>query len=342
MPAEGGEIMRAKILEMLRGAGDGYISGEEMAEKLGVTRTAIWKHIQELRGSGYEISSHSRNGYMLKHSPDSLLASEIGHGLGTEIVGIGRKIHSFEEVDSTNLVAKKLIRKLCAEERCPCIDGLVVAAESQTGGRGRLERSFYSPQGKGIWFSLVLCPPFAPQEAPKCTLLAAVAVTEAMHEYGLQPGIKWPNDIICEGRKLVGILTEASCDIDRIKHIIIGIGINANLKEEDFPEDLKEKATSMEILKGESVPRVKFLQTVLRSLEHWYKVTMAEGFGPVLAAWRKYSVTLGQEVRVIGVRDGEEFFGRAVDIDDYGALLVETDSGLRTVMAGDVSIRPRA
>lgn len=329
--------MRAKILEMLRGAGDGFISGEEMAEKLGVTRTAIWKHIQELRGSGYEISSHSRNGYMLKHSPDSLLASEIGYGLNTELVG--RLIKNFQQVDSTNNVAKEMLIKN-GPNGWKKLDGLVVVAESQTGGRGRLERSFFSPVGTGIWFSVVLCPPFAPQEAPKCTLLAAVAVTEAMREFGLKPGIKWPNDIVYEGKKLVGILTEAGCDIDRIKHVVLGIGINANIKAEDFPEDLRDKATSMEIMKGEPVARVKFLQVVLRSLEKWYKVAINEGFEPVFEAWRKYSVTLGQEVRVIGIRDGEEFTGKAVDIDSYGALLVESEGQVHTVMAGDVSIRP--
>ena len=333
--------MRAKVLGLLRGAGEKYISGEEMAEKLGVSRTAVWKHIQELRSAGYHIESLSRSGYVLKEAPDSLNASEIGHGLATELLGQGGRIHSFQQVDSTNNVAKKLIRKMETDSERPNLDGLVVVAESQTGGRGRLERSFFSPEGKGIWFSLVLCPPFAPQEAPKCTLLAAVAVTEAMYEFGLQPGIKWPNDIVYEGKKLVGILTEASCDIDRIKHIILGIGINANIKAEEFPEDLREKATSMEIIKGEPVPRVKFLQAVLRSLEHWYKIAVKEGFAPVFEAWRKYSVTLGQEVRVIGVRDGEEFPGRAVDIDDYGALLVETEAGMKTVMAGDVSIRPK-
>ncbi len=332
--------MRSKILDLLRQAGDGYVSGEEMAERLGVTRTAVWKHIQELRNSGYEILSHSRNGYSLRESPDSMLASEISHRLGTEIVG--RRILSFGEVDSTNNVAKKLIIKKGPEGNWEDMDGLLVVAESQTGGRGRLERSFFSPAGKGIWFSLVLAPPFAPQEAPKCTLMAAVAVTEAMWEFGLKPGIKWPNDIVFGGRKLVGILTEASCDIDRIKHIVLGIGINANMEIRDFPKEIQQTATSMSIIKGEEIPRVKFLQAVLRSLERWYKVAMKEGFGPVFEAWRKYSVTIGQEVRVVGVRGGEDFTGRAMDIDSYGALLVETDEGIRTVMAGDVSIRPRS
>lgn len=330
--------MRGKILDLLRQAGDNYVSGEEMAEMLGVTRTAVWKHIQELRKSGYEIVSHPRNGYVLKESPDSLLASEISHGLNTELVG--RLIKNFQQVDSTNNVAKQMLIKN-EPGGWKALDGLVVVAESQTGGRGRLERSFFSPAGTGIWFSVVLCPPFAPQEAPKCTLLAAVAVTEAMRKVGLTPGIKWPNDIVYEGKKLVGILTEAGCDIDRIKHIILGIGINANIKEEEFPDDLRDKATSMEIMKGEPVPRVRFLQTVLRSLEKWYKVAISEGFEPVFEAWRKYSVTLGQEVRVIGIHSDEEFTGRAVDIDSYGALLVETAEGVRTVMAGDVSIRPK-
>ncbi len=331
--------MRGKILDLLRKSGSSYISGEEMADKLGVTRTAVWKHIQELRSSGYEIASHTRNGYSLRESPDRLLASEISHGLGTEFVG--QQIKDYQQVESTNNVVKQLLINKGPGEDWRKLDGLVVVAESQTGGRGRLERTFFSPEGKGIWFSLVLCPPFAPQEAPKCTLMAAVAVTEAMYEFGLRPGIKWPNDIVYEGKKMVGILTEAGCDIDRIKHLVLGIGINANIKAEEFPEDLRDKATSMEIMKGEPVPRVKFLQAVLRSLEKWYKTALEKGFTPVLEAWRKYSVTLGQEVRVIGIHSDEEFTGRALDIDSYGALLVETAEGVRTVMAGDVSIRPK-
>ena len=159
--------MRSEILEILRRAGDKYISGEEIASRLGVSRTAVWKHIRELREAGYEIVSQSRSGYSLREAPDRLLPSEIQHGLDTQCIGC--QIEAHEVVDSTNNVAKQLAAAGAAE-------GTVVVAEQQDGGKGRLERHFFSPAGKGIWFSVILRPAFLPQEAPKCTLLAAVAV----------------------------------------------------------------------------------------------------------------------------------------------------------------------
>lgn len=325
--------MQDSVLRLLREA-DGFISGEEMAGRLGVSRTAVWKHIQELRRLGYEIVSHSRSGYSLVEAPDRLLAGEIASGLGTRLIGADGHIVSFEEIDSTNLEAKRR----AAKGDVP--DGTVFTAERQTGGRGRLSRSFFSPYGKGIWFSVLLKPPFAPQEAPKCTLMAAVAVAEALEKFGLTAGIKWPNDILFEGKKLVGILTEMSSDIDTIKYIVIGIGINVNLLPEDFPEELRASATSLQVMNGgKPLQRVELLQALLRSLEELYELAVREGFAPVMERWRAHSLTIGQRVRVIGAR-GEEFTGLATGIDDYGALLVESEGAVRRVLAGDVSIRP--
>ncbi|MBQ1416338.1 MAG: biotin--[Selenomonas sp.] len=244
------------------------------------------------------------------------------------------RIICHEEIDSTNNAAKRLAREGAAE-------GTVVVAESQTGGKGRLERQFFSPKGKGIWFSVVLRPKFLPQEAPKCTLLAAVAVARAMTEFGLKPGIKWPNDLLYDNKKLVGILTEMSAEMDGINYIVIGTGINVNIAPEEFPEELRSVATSLSQMKGANLPRVKFLQAVLRALDDLYAKVQVEGFAPVLKEWRQYSITLGQEVKVIGVRDGEVYYGKAVDIDDEGALLVDTAAGRQRVLAGDVSIRPK-
>lgn len=325
--------MRNRILKILRESRDKYISGEEMAEKLGVSRAAVWKHIKEMRSQGYHIESQARNGYILREAPDVMLPGEIGNGLETQI--IGRQIICHEQIDSTNNEAKRLAREGAAE-------GTVVVAESQTGGKGRLERHFFSPKGKGIWFSVILRPKFLPQEAPKCTLLAAVAVARAMTEFGLTPRIKWPNDLLYDNKKLVGILTEMSAEMDGINYIVIGTGINVNIAAEEFPEDLRSVATSLSQMKGEHLPRVKFFQAVLRALDDLYAKVQAEGFAPVLAEWRKYSITLGQEVKVIGVRDGEVYFGKAADIDDEGALLVDTATGRQRVLAGDVSIRPQS
>ena len=323
--------MSRDVLELLRAAG-GYISGEKMAERLGVTRAAVWKKIAALRDAGYDISSAPRSGYVLRSAPDRLIETEISQDLKTALVG--RKVICYDVVDSTNLVLKNLAREGTE-------DGTVVVADSQGTGRGRMERAFFSPPGKGIWVSILLRPTFLPQDAPKCTLMAAVAVARAMEAFGLRAEIKWPNDILHDGRKLVGILTEMSAEMDRVNYVVIGIGINVNIAPEDFPAELRAIATSLMQMKGAPLPRVAFLQELLRVLDDLYASVQHEGFAPVLAAWREYAVTLGQEVRVIGPA-GEEFEGVAADIDAEGALLVDTVEGRRRVLAGDVSIRPRA
>ena len=203
-----------------------------------------------------------------------------------------------------------------------------------------MERAFFSPPGKGIWVSILLRPTFLPQDAPKCTLMAAVAVARAMEKFGLRAAIKWPNDIMYDGRKLVGILTEMSAEMDRVNYVVIGIGINVNIAPEDFPEELRSVATSLMQMKGEPLPRVDFLQELLRALDALYADVQCDGFASVLTAWREYAVTLGQTVRVIAPA-GEEFEGVAADIDAEGALLIETEAGQRRVLAGDVSIRPK-
>ena len=322
--------MRSDVLELLRAAG-GYVSGEKMAEQLGVTRAAVWKKIAALRDAGYDISSAPRSGYILRSAPDRLIEPEIVKGLQTKMVG--REIICYDAVDSTNIVLKELARQ-GAE------NGTVVVADTQGTGRGRMERAFFSPPGKGIWVSILLRPDFLPQEAPKCTLMAAVAVAQAMEKFGLRAAIKWPNDILHDGRKLVGILTEMSAEMDRVNYIVIGIGINVNIAEEDFPEELRPIATSLMQMKGEPLSRVAFLQELLRELDVLYADVQRAGFAPVLAAWKKYAVTLGQQVRVLGP-GGETFEGTAADIDTEGALLIDTEEGQRRVLAGDVSIRPK-
>ena len=322
--------MRSRILSVLKAAGSRYISGEAIASELGISRTAVWKHINELRQSGYNIDSHSRSGYRLQDSPDCLLPEEIKIGLDTEIMG--REIIYFDDIPSTNNQAKIKARQGADE-------GTVIVSEAQSIGKGRLDRSFFSPHGKGIWFSVILRPPFLPQDAPKCTLLAAVAVASAMRSFGIEAGIKWPNDILCQGRKLTGILTEMSAEMDRINYVVIGIGINVNILLEDFPEDLREKAGSMAMIKGELIDRPSFFRAVLKELDICYREICAEGFSVLIDRWRSLSVTLGQEINVIGIN--ESFSGKAIDIDDDGALLVEAEGSLRRVLAGDVSIRPK-
>ena len=323
--------MRKTIVEILKNAGNDFISGESIAGELGISRTAVWKHIQKLRDNGYEIISQERHGYRLKDAPDLLLPSEIQIGLDTEIIGKEMEYHP--SVDSTNRLAKKLAYHGAAE-------GTIVVAEEQTGGKGRLERNFYSPRGKGIWFSVILRPNFLPHEAPKCTLMAAVAVAEAMKRFNMNAEIKWPNDIMFNGRKLVGILTEISGELGKINYLVIGIGINVNISRDEFPEELQAVAASLSEICGEEISRVKFLRAVLEEFDKLYREVNSTGFDNVLKIWRKYNVTLGKNIRVISAIDGgETFTGRAVDLNSDGALVVETDNGLRAVYAGDVSIR---
>lgn len=323
--------MQKNVLALLRDAGDGYISGEEIARNLSVSRTAVWKHIRALKAAGYEIESHARKGYSLIEAPDLLLPQEIQPKLQTKIVG--KNIIHFEDIPSTNNEAKQL-----AMEGAP--DGTVVVAEAQSTGKGRLSRGWHSPARKGIWFSVVLRPPFLPQEAPKCTLMAAVAVVRAMKDMGFPVGIKWPNDVLCEGKKLVGILTEMNAEMERINFVVIGTGINVNIWPDDFPEEIREIATSLSIIARRNINRTELFIRILEALDELYLSVEENGFGEALDEWRRYSVTLGQQVNVIGVK--ETFSGTAADIDDDGALLIDTPQGRRKVLAGDVSIRPRS
>ena len=323
--------LRKEILDLLKKSGSSYVSGEEIAERLGVSRTAVWKHIKELRRAGYDIVSQSHSGYALNGAPDVLTPEELAPLLKGSLFGTNLLYH--EETRSTNEDAKA-----AAEDGAP--DGTVVVAEYQGTGHGRLARGWFCPKGEGVLFSVILRPTaFLPQEAPKCTLLAAVAVARAIRSLGLDVGIKWPNDILADGRKLVGILTEMSAEMERIHYIVIGIGINVNIGADEFAPDIQDTATSLAILAGHPIDRRQLLAAILREMETLYGAVQREGFAPVFEAWRALSVTLGQEVRVLA--PGETFEGRAVDIDEAGALLVDTPAGRRRVLAGDVSIRPK-
>ncbi len=322
--------MRKTIVEMLKNAGENFISGESIAGELKISRTAVWKHIQKLREHGYEIISREKCGYKLKDAPDLLLPSEIQIGLDTKIIGLNMEY--YPSVDSTNRVAKALAYH-GAEE------GTIVVAEEQTGGKGRLDRTFYSPRGKGIWFSVILRPKILPKEAPKCTLMAAVAVAEAMNRFNLKAQIKWPNDIMFNWRKLVGILTEMTGEIGKITYLVIGVGINVNIKRDEFPEEIQGVATSLLEMSGEPLSRVVLFRAVLEEFDKLYIEVKALGFDRVIERWKKYNVTLGKQIQVISAGDGETFTGKAVDLNSDGALVVETAQGRRTVYAGDVSIR---
>lgn len=321
--------MRNEILDYFRKADGNFVSGQQISKDLHVSRTAIWKHINVLKERGYIFESSTRKGYRLIYAPNLLTPLEIDSALHTET--FGRHVVYLESTQSTNEEAKKIARE-GAEE------GTIVVAEEQITGHGRLARGFYSPFAKGIWFSLILRPKFFPMEASKCTLLAAVGVCRGIRRMGLaDAGIKWPNDILVHGKKLVGILTLMSASMEKIDYIIMGIGINTGIKKNEFPEDFREGATSF-LNEGINVPRKDLLAAILGELEKEYSIAQNEGFDKVLDDWRALSVTLGQEVRVIFGDDS--YTGKAVDIDRDGCLLVNTGSEVKRVIAGDVSIRP--
>lgn len=323
--------MRKQILELLRNHMQQPVSGEEISNQFGVSRTAIWKHIQALKAEGYEIESVPKKGYILRGTPDKLSPEEIEAALTTKWVG--RNIRYCESINSTNELAKKAANEGCA-------DGLVAIAEEQVSGKGRLSRGWFSPYGHGVWVSVVLKPPFLPQEAPKCTLMAAIAVVKAVNKYkGVKASIKWPNDILLNGKKMVGILTEMNAEFGKVNYIVIGTGINVNVPREMIPEELQDLAISVADAAKEPVRRIDILADYLKNLEDLYETVLKEGFGPIFAEWRKYNNTLGQEVKVISL--GDTYYGKAIDIDPEGLLVVQKKDGtIEKVIAGDVSIRP--
>ena len=325
-------MIRSTILAMLRSKTGQFVSGEELGRQLNVSRTAISKQIQKLRHEGYGIESTVSQGHRLISLPDLLRPDEVRSQLTTEV--LGKEVIYFSQIGSTNDEAKKR-----AVDGCP--EGTLVITETQLGGRGRLARGWFSPFAKGIWFSVILRPPFPPQEAPKCTLMAAVALNRAIRDCtGIACGIKWPNDILCNGKKLVGILTEMSAEMDAINHVVIGMGVNVNISIDEIPPELQTVATSLQIETGGAVPRLELFIQILKRLEELYLSVKTDGFAGVLAAWRQESITLNRLVTVSG--PDRTFVGKAVDIDADGALLGETETGVERVLAGDVSIRPVA
>lgn len=318
--------MKSAVLRCLKECRPDYVSGEDICRRLGISRTAVWKYVSALRDEGYEIEARSRLGYRLVRTPDLLLPDEVQPGLRTVV--IGRTYHHHHAVVSTNDEAQDLARQGAPE-------GTVVVAEEQGGGRGRLGRAWHSPRG-GLWVSVILRPAVPPARAPEVTFLAAVACVRALQRYpGLEVGIKWPNDLVWEGRKLGGILTEMSGEFDRVNHIVLGIGLNVNLSAADFPPALRSASTSVSAITGFPVSRRRLLQELLAELEHWYQIWTREGFDPVIREWKQMHCGINRPVRVVNIEG--DCTGTVVDVDRTGALLVRTPTGIvERIVAGDV------
>ncbi len=319
----------AKILSALRENPDG-VSGAQLAEQLKISRAAVWSRIEELRKVGFEIEASPHFGYRIVGEPDTLIADDLLARLGKTKI-IGRDIRVFEQTTSTNDVIEKLARDGVKE-------GVVVFAESQTKGRGRLGRKWISPAHKGLWFSILLRPDLRPQETTQLTVASATALRRAIQsETGLKPEIKWPNDILIGGKKVAGILTELSAEVDRVKHIILGIGIDVNLNANEFPPELRKTATSLKIETGETVSRAELAVAILRELGFDYARICGGKFPAVADEWESGCATIGKNVTVhVGDR---KIRGRAESLGDDGALLLRTEHGrLETITGGDVTL----
>jgi BirA family transcriptional regulator, biotin operon repressor / biotin---[acetyl-CoA-carboxylase] ligase len=302
--------MKSDILKSLRESGD-YVSGERLSMELGISRVSVWKHVCNLKEDGYVVEASPR-GYHLISSPDLLLPCEFPD--------VERKIHHFREIGSTMAVAKELAKREVEE-------GTIVIAESQTSGRGRLNREWFSPRG-GIYFTIILKPKISLIYAPRINLMASVAVAKAIRKfYGLKAELKWPNDVLIAGRKVCGILAEMEAEVDAINFVNLGVGINVNAAVSRY----EKTATSLRDELGREVSRKGFLSTVLKEISEQQAVLTGE---ELLREWKNLSATLNKSVKIVA--PGEEIVGRAIDIDTSGALIVRGEDGsLRSAIAGD-------
>ena len=322
------ESMKTKILKVLRGT-DGYISGQELCEQLGVSRTAVWKYMKQLKEEGYEIQAVQNKGYRLVEVPDVLGESEIKSRMNTRWAG--REVYFYEEIDSTNTQAKRL-----AEEGA--VSGTLVVSDCQTKGKGRRGRVWESPKGTALYMTLMIRPQIRPERASMLTLVIGLSVVQAIRNVlKVEVGIKWPNDVVLNKKKLVGILTEMNAQMDYIEYLVLGVGINANTKE--FPPEIQDKATSLQIELGYPVNRAELVAETMKCFENYYEIfEKTQDLSGLMEAYQEVLVNYNQPVRVL--EPGNEYSGIARGINELGELLVERENGVvETVYAGEVSVR---
>ena len=322
------ESTKTRILKKLLET-DGYLSGQDLCEQLGVSRTAVWKYMKQLKEEGYEIEAVQNKGYCLKDVPDVLGESEIKSRLHTRWAG--QTLYYYDEIDSTNTQIKRL-----AEEDAP--HGTLAVADYQSRGKGRRGRAWDSPHGSAIYMSILFRPEIRPDRASMLTLVIGLSVTQAIRSnLGLQAQIKWPNDVVLNGKKLVGILTEMSTEVDYINYVVIGVGINVNQKV--FDEELKEKATSLMIETGAPVKRSALIAAVMKHFEINYALFMENGdLSGLQESYNEMLVNRGKEVRIL--EPGNEYNAHAYGINETGELIVRTQKGEeKHIFAGEVSVR---
>lgn len=320
--------MKTEIIKALKQE-TGYLSGQELCEKLGVSRTAVWKVIRQLQEEGYEIEAVRNRGYRLSESGDIFTEAELKSAIQTQKTG--RNLVLLETVDSTNNKAKQL-----AEEGAA--DGTLVVADSQSGGKGRRGKLWSSPSGAGVWMSLILRPQCPPASASMLTLVAALSVNRGIREVtSVSSQIKWPNDIVINGKKVCGILTEMSAEPDLINHVVVGIGINSN--NVLFPKELEQVATSLRLASGQLVKRAKLVNAVLCAWEEYYHIFLqTENLSGLVAEYNDKLTGLGGAVKVLMPADSYD--GISQGVDENGRLLVKKSDGtVMQVVSGEVSVR---
>lgn len=319
--------MRDKIIKAILDSGEDFVSGEELSKQLGISRTAVWKHIKILKDEGYNIESVNKKGYRLMDYPNDLLNPQnIYHKLNTKF--IGRNILHFDTIESTNDYLKKIGNEI--EE------GTVVISEEQTKGKGRLGRSWKSKSGEGIWMSIILKPSIVPYKTPFITLIAGAAIVKALDKLNVKVQIKWPNDIVINNKKICGILTELSAEIERVNYVIVGIGMN--VKNTDFDDELSEKATSL-YKENYILNRVDIVREIFYEFEKLYIDYIESGNNEeIIRICRQYSAVINKDIYII--KNDEKELVRCVDINENGNLIVKYSNGyIKEIISGEVSIR---
>lgn len=321
--------MKDKILHLLKENEGDFISGQLISENLGVSRTAIWKYINSLKNDGYQIESISKKGYRLLSSPDLLTFEEISANLNTSY--IGRNIMYFQTIDSTNNKAKELANI--------SDNGTVIISEEQTSGRGRLGRVWKAPKFKGVWMSIILKPDIDPPNVPKITQVGAAAVIKTLNDFNIKAYVKWPNDIILNNKKVCGILTEMSGELNRINYVVMGIGINVNIKKEEFSEALRDTATSLICETGNELKRKDLVTKLLNNFEVLYdEFAYKNDISTSIKICRENSILIGKDVKIIKISN--EFFGKAIDLSESGELVVQyADGTIENIVSGEISVR---
>lgn len=320
--------MKEEILRLLRSA-DGYISGQELCNRFGVSRTAVWKAINQLKEAGYEIEAQQNKGYRLMAAPDLMTEAEIKSLMHTDWVA--KEVLYFDTIDSTNTKAQEL-----AEKGYP--SGTLVVADKQESGKGRRGRSWVSPSGTGIFMTLMIKPDINPNNASMLTLVAALAVAKAITGVtGEEAMIKWPNDIVVNGKKVCGILTEMNAQFDYINHIVVGIGINVH--NESFPEEISQMASSLMIeAGGKRFHRAQIIAETMSYFEQYYDTFLkTQDLSALVREYDKLLVNRNKSVRVLDPK--EPFDGKAMGITPKGELIVDTWESRKLVSSGEVSVR---